>query len=79
MNLDGVLVVGISQSGESKDVLETVRRSGELGASTLTVTNDEGSAMAEPANHVVSLSFLDTQTLLAAPIWWGREETVVVS
>ena len=51
MNLDGVLVVGISQSGESKDVLETVRRSGELGASTLTVTNDEGSAMAEVAQH----------------------------
>jgi len=46
MDLDGVLVVGISQSGESKDVLETVRRSGELGAGTLSVTNDEGSALA---------------------------------
>src|SRR5215212_3355129 len=31
---------------ESKDVLETVRRSGELGAGTLSVTNDEGSALA---------------------------------
>src|SRR5919202_2979945 len=41
MNLKGVLVVGVSQSGESQDVLETVRRSGELGASTVTVTNDE--------------------------------------
>ena len=51
MNLEGVLVVGISQSGESQDVLETIRRSGELGASTLTVTNDEGSAMAEAAQH----------------------------
>src|SRR5215212_1534726 len=51
MDLDGVLVVGISQSGESKDVLETVRRSGELGANTLTVTNDEESAMAKVAQH----------------------------
>jgi glutamine---fructose-6-phosphate transaminase (isomerizing) len=51
MRLDDVLVVGISQSGESKDVLETVRRSGELGASTLTVTNDEGSSMAGAADH----------------------------
>jgi glucosamine--fructose-6-phosphate aminotransferase (isomerizing) len=51
MNLEGVLVVGVSQSGESQDVLETVRRSGELGASTLTVTNDEGSSMAEAAQH----------------------------
>jgi glutamine---fructose-6-phosphate transaminase (isomerizing) len=51
MKLDGVLVIGISQSGESKDVLETVRRSRELGASTLSVTNDEGSSMAEAADH----------------------------
>ncbi len=43
--------MGISQSGESQDVLETVRKSGELGASTLTVTNNEGSAMAEAAQH----------------------------
>ena len=51
MNLEGVLLVGVSQSGESQDVLETVRRSAELGASTLTVTNDENSAMAEAAQH----------------------------
>ncbi len=49
MDLDGVLVVGISQSGESKDVLETVRRSRKFGASTLAVTNDENSSMAEAA------------------------------
>jgi glucosamine--fructose-6-phosphate aminotransferase (isomerizing) len=36
MNLEGVLVVGISQSGESQDVLETIRRSGELGARAAT-------------------------------------------
>src|ERR687890_171747 len=51
MNLEEVLVMGISQSGESQDVLETVRRSRELGATTLTVTNNEGSSMAEAAQH----------------------------
>jgi glutamine---fructose-6-phosphate transaminase (isomerizing) len=51
MKLEDVLVIGISQSGESKDVLETVRRSGELGASTLSITNDEGSSMARAADH----------------------------
>jgi glucosamine--fructose-6-phosphate aminotransferase (isomerizing) len=51
MNLEGVLVIGISQSGESRDVLEAVRRSGQLGASTLTITNDEGSAMAQAGQH----------------------------
>ena len=51
MKLDDVLVIGISQSGESKDVLETVRRSGELGASTVSVTNDQTSSLAESAEH----------------------------
>ena len=51
MNLDDVLVVGISQSGESQDVLVTVRRSVVLGASTLIVTNNEGSSMAAAAQH----------------------------
>ena len=51
MQLDDVLMIGISQSGESRDVLETVRRSGELGASTLSVTNGEASAMAGAADH----------------------------
>lgn len=51
MKLDDVLVIGISQSGESRDVLETVRRSKELGAPTLSVTNDEGSSMAGAADH----------------------------
>jgi glucosamine--fructose-6-phosphate aminotransferase (isomerizing) len=50
MKLDDVLVIGISQSGESKDVLETVRRSGRLGASTLSVTNDEGSSLVQTAD-----------------------------
>src|SRR5215207_7778120 len=51
MNLKGVLVIGISQSGESRDVLEAIRRSAELGASTLTITNHEGSAMAQAGQH----------------------------
>lgn len=66
MNLDGVLVIGISQSGESKDVLETIRRSGELGARTLTITNDDGSSMAEIA---------DRHFLLRA----GEEESVAAT
>lgn len=55
MDLRGVLLVGISQSGESRDVLETVRRSAKLGATTLTITNDESSAMAEAAHHHIFL------------------------
>lgn len=47
--------MGITQSGESKDVLETVRRSRELGANTLALTNDESFSMAEAAEFHVFL------------------------
>jgi glucosamine--fructose-6-phosphate aminotransferase (isomerizing) len=50
MNLENVLVIGISQSGESKDVLEVLRRSRQLGAITLSVTNDERSSLASAAD-----------------------------
>src|SRR5579872_493782 len=53
LNLTGMLVVGISQSGESTDtnaVLEDARR---RGAVTVGITNDEYSRMAGVAEHVL--------------------------
>ena len=47
MKLDKALVMGISQSGESKDVFETVRRAREFGARTVSLTNDESSPLAQ--------------------------------
>ncbi len=47
IRLEDCLVIGISQSGESKDVLKVVRTSKEFGAATLSVTNDEHSSLAE--------------------------------
>ncbi len=66
VDLRDALVIGISQSGESKDVLETVRRADELGARTVTVTNDEGSSMAGAARHHFFLNA-------------GREESVAAT
>jgi glutamine---fructose-6-phosphate transaminase (isomerizing) len=50
MDFQDVLVIGISQSGESKDILETVRRARERGASTLSITNNENSSLAQAAH-----------------------------
>ncbi|MGI9048803.1 MAG: SIS domain-containing protein [Rubrobacteraceae bacterium] len=55
IRLDDVLVIGISQSGESKDVLETVRQSRTLGASTISVTNDANFSMSAAADYHLSL------------------------
>jgi glucosamine--fructose-6-phosphate aminotransferase (isomerizing) len=66
MDLRDVLVVGVSQSGESRDVLEVVRRARELGAHTLSITNDEGSSMSGAAEFHF-------------PLRAGREESVAAT
>ncbi|MGA2819636.1 MAG: SIS domain-containing protein [Anaerolineales bacterium] len=52
-NLRGALIIGISQSGESQDVLEVVAEGRRQGAATLAITNVEGSPMAREAEHVL--------------------------
>ena len=72
MNLDSVLVVGISQSGESKDILETLSRTRELGASTLTITNDEGSSLARAAEIHFSLHAGKEQSVAATKTYTAQ-------
>jgi glucosamine--fructose-6-phosphate aminotransferase (isomerizing) len=49
------LVVGISQSGRSPDILAVVEEARRQGALTVALTNDTDSALAETADHVVDL------------------------
>ncbi|MGQ9523574.1 MAG: SIS domain-containing protein [Armatimonadota bacterium] len=53
MRLEQCLVIGISQSGEALDVTEVLAGSREMGATTVAITNTEGSAMAQAAEHVM--------------------------
>ncbi len=52
--LRGALVVGISQSGRSPDVVEYLRRARRSGALTVAVTNDPGSPLARQAHDVLA-------------------------
>jgi glucosamine--fructose-6-phosphate aminotransferase (isomerizing) len=49
------LVVGISQSGASPDVVAVVEAARDQGAPTLAITNDASSALGRAAEHVVDL------------------------
>src|SRR5256884_5680591 len=51
LRLERALVIGISQSGESPDIVEVVARSREAGAVTVGITNLEGSSLAKTAQH----------------------------
>ncbi len=63
--LAGALVVGISQSGQSPDIVEVLREARRQGAPTVALTNEAGSPLAEVAEHVLPL-FAGTERAVAA-------------
>ncbi|MHB1295695.1 MAG: SIS domain-containing protein [Anaerolineae bacterium] len=52
-SLERTLVIGISQSGKSPDIVAVVAEARRQGAPTLTITNTPGSELAEAAEHVI--------------------------
>jgi glucosamine--fructose-6-phosphate aminotransferase (isomerizing) len=53
--LRDVLVLGISQSGQSEDILEVIRDARAQGALTAVMTNDPSSPLAGASDHVLEL------------------------
>jgi len=51
--LRNALVVGISQSGQSPDIVSVVAEGGRQGTPTLAITNDPGSPLAQTAEFVI--------------------------
>lgn len=65
-DLTGCLVLAVSQSGESDDILQVVREGKRQGAGTLVVTNRARSPLARVADHVI-------------PLHAGRERSVAAT
>jgi glutamine---fructose-6-phosphate transaminase (isomerizing) len=53
--LDGALVLGISQSGQSPDIVTVVEEARRQGVPTVAITNDAGSPLAAAAGHCLEL------------------------
>ncbi len=53
--LRGALVLGISQSGQSPDIVAVLREARAQGRPTLAITNDPASPLALTADHVIAL------------------------
>jgi glutamine---fructose-6-phosphate transaminase (isomerizing) len=53
--LDQALVVGISQSGQSPDIVAVLEEGRRQGRPTLAITNDGASPLAAAADHVIEL------------------------
>jgi glucosamine--fructose-6-phosphate aminotransferase (isomerizing) len=52
---DGALVIGVSQSGQSPDVVAVLEEARRQGRPTLGLTNDPASPLARASDHVVQL------------------------
>ena len=53
--LKRALVIGVSQSGQSADVVEVLQEARRQGAVTLAITNTDGSPITNAADHVILL------------------------
>jgi glutamine---fructose-6-phosphate transaminase (isomerizing) len=62
---DGALLVGVSQSGQSPDVVSVLQAGRQQGRPTVAVTNDIASPLATSADEVIDLGF-ETERAIAA-------------
>lgn len=53
--IGNALVIGISQSGQTPDILRVVQEARAQGALTVSITNTAGSPLAEAADHTISM------------------------
>ncbi|WP_027006185.1 SIS domain-containing protein [Conexibacter woesei] len=67
----GELAVGISQSGETPDVVAWLERAGREGATTLAITNGEGSSLARIADHVLAIGAGAERSIAATKTYTG--------
>ncbi len=63
--LDGALVIGISQSGESPDVREVIDEARRQGRPTIAITNDPSSPLGAAADGVLPLEAGDEHAVAA--------------
>ena len=63
--VEGALVIGISQSGQSPDVVAVLAQARSQGALTVAVTNDTASPLGQTADHLIALHAGEEQSIAA--------------
>jgi glucosamine--fructose-6-phosphate aminotransferase (isomerizing) len=71
-NFDGVLVIAISQSGESTDTNLVLERAREQGARTIGITNEASSSLARLAQHVFLVHAGREKSVAATKTYTGQ-------
>ena len=71
-NFEGVLVIAISQSGESTDTNLVLERAREQGTRTIGITNESGSTLARLAEHVFLVHAGREKSVAATKTYTGQ-------
>jgi glucosamine--fructose-6-phosphate aminotransferase (isomerizing) len=67
----GELAIGISQSGETPDVVAWLAKAREAGATTVAITNGEASSLALAADHVLAVGVGPERSIAATKTYTG--------
>lgn len=70
--LENYLVIGISQSGESPDLLAVLQEAARQGCPTLAVTNRPDSPLADAAEHVFNIQAGEEKSIAATKSYTGQ-------
>jgi len=70
--LDGALVVGISQSGQSSDIVAVLQEARRQGAPTLAIVNDPDSPLAAQADDVLHLHASEERAVAATKTYTAQ-------
>lgn len=76
LHLEDTLVIGISQSGQSPDIVAVLAEGARCGALTMAVTNDLESPLARTADHCIDLN-IDLEESVAATKTYTASLTVL--
>ncbi len=76
--LDGALVVGISQSGQSPDIVAVVSEARRQGRPTLAITNDRNSPLGNTADEVVELGVGIEQSVAATKTYLAQLAVIAI-
>lgn len=71
-HMTSALVVGISQSGQSPDIIAVLEEGKRQGRPTLAITNDSSSPLAAMADHVVELHAGSEQSVAATKTYTAQ-------
>jgi glucosamine--fructose-6-phosphate aminotransferase (isomerizing) len=77
-SLDGALVVGISQSGQSPDLVEVLEEARRQGRPTLAITNEAASPLASSADHMLELHAGDERAVAATKTYTAQLAAVAL-